>query len=93
MLNLRSGVDTAGTLLEHISASREAKALLLAETGAVEASVNPDVPRLVGTVGAGDETCVVLAEDEVARLVDLPALRLAVLRDVAIAAVLENTLA
>ncbi|KAI6776006.1 hypothetical protein HG530_002764 [Fusarium avenaceum] len=83
---LAGRTHTAGTLLELINTSRKAKALLLTVTGTVAASVDPDVPRIAGTVGAGDETCVIRTEDEVAGLVDLPALGLAVLGDIAVAA-------
>jgi len=54
---------------------------------------NPDAPRTVLTGLAGDERSVVLAEDEVAGVVDLPALCLGVARVGLSGSVLKNTLA
>ncbi|KAI6753647.1 hypothetical protein HG531_005816 [Fusarium graminearum] len=85
---------TSLMLLGLSDAGAEAVALLLAVTGVVGTGGDPDAPGVSGLeTRAGHEASVVAAKDEVAVLVDLPALSLGVARVVLLASVLENTLA
>lgn len=85
-------VDAASGILNLCDASVETKALLVGVTGVLSTSSNPDAPRIVEAVVAGSEVGFVLTKDEVARLVDLPALGLGVARIRLSAGVLKNTL-
>ena len=87
------GVLAADRLLNLSNASIEAKALSVGVTRLLNTAGNPDAPSSVHTVIAGDKGSVVLAEDEVAGVVDLPALGLGVARVRVSGSVLKNTLA
>ena len=73
-------VLAADGLLNLGNASVEAEALRVGVTRVLNTGSNPDAPGSVDTVVAGDERSVVLAEDEVAGVVNLPALCLGVAR-------------
>jgi hypothetical protein len=87
------GVDTADRLLNLNDAGVETKALLLVPAGVRGTSGNPDGPgvAVLGT-GAGHERSVVVAEDKVSRLVNMPSLSLRVATVRSGVSVLENTL-
>jgi hypothetical protein len=86
-------VLAADRLLNLGNAGVEAKALLVGVTRVLNTGSNPDAPGSVHTVIAGDERSVVLAEDEVAGVVNLPALCLGVARVGLSLGILKNTLA
>lgn len=85
------GIGAANGRLVGQSAGAQSQAVLVA-AGLVDTDRNPDAPRAVNAVGAGNQASIL--EVEVAVGVDLPASKFAVARGALLASeITENTLA